>query len=105
MPMKLQGTSLVGHVFNVDVPDSLPSFVFRMPVSQRGPWAEAQTERYRVIEECSRCGRALTEGEQIPHRMSHEEAKVASAAMTAIQRGPETARAVARLILEVLGEG
>lgn len=104
MPMKLQGASLVGHVFSVDDPDSLPSFVRRMSVEQQRAWAEAETERYRVVEECAICQRSLIEGEQIPHRMSHEDAKVASAAMTAIQRGPDVARRAARLILEVLGE-
>ena len=104
MPMKLQSGSLKGHVFDAENPETLPSFIARASVEDRRKFAEAETERYRIVEECSRCGEPLTNGEQIPHRMTHEPARVASAAMTAIQRGPETARAAARLILEVLGE-
>lgn len=104
MSVKFANGTPKGHVFDADNPETLPSFIARRSMEERRAFAEAETERYRIVAACERCGRELIEGEQIPHRMSHEDPKVASAAMTAIQRGPDVARAAARLILEVLGE-
>jgi len=100
--MSIKG-SLVGHVFDADNPETLPSFVLRMTPDARRAWAQEQTERYRVVATCAICGRELIEGEQVPHRMTHASPKAASAAMTVYQRGPAVAREALELLHEILG--
>jgi hypothetical protein len=100
--MPLSAGPLKGRVFNPSDVSSLPSFVARMPEEARVAWCEAETARWRIVGTCSFCDRELVEGERIPHRMTHADPKVASAAMTAIQRGPVVARGVLELLREVL---
>lgn len=98
-------TSWIGHVFDPNQPESLPSPARKLSRPELEAWCERETERYRVVAVCPVCERKLIAGEQIPHRLKHASCgRVRSAAGTVLQLPPELARKAYQLIGELLEE-
>lgn len=97
------GRGWVGHVFDPSDDRTMPHFTRNMSGTERAFWAQAQTERYRVVDTCKHCGRDLIDGEQIPHRLKHaSNGRVRAAVGTVLQQPSAADVREALAILEEL---
>lgn len=95
--------SLIGKTFDPDDMPSLPANVRIATDEQRMAWADAETERWRVVATCAICKRELSEGEQVPHRLRHtSNGRVRSAVGTVMQLPTAEDRAEALSVLQEL---
>lgn len=93
--------SIKGHVFDPGDPSSLPHYMQRLPQMQRERLAARETERYRLVGSCERCGDALIAEEVTAHLLSHENGRVRSLVGTFLQHAPEDRTRALEVIQEL----
>jgi hypothetical protein len=101
--MKLNGekNTLKGHVFDVNNPESLPTFVLRMSPEKQAAWAEKETQRYAIVERCKVCKRPLIAEEVQAHKLNHFPYQVRPLARMLVELNPKARTELLKLIKEV----
>lgn len=61
----------VGHVYDPDKPETLPTFARKFDPERRKAWAAAATEQDAKAADCKECGRGLRASEILPHSLKH----------------------------------
>lgn len=71
--MQLNGhnQTIVGHMFDPNNFQTLPSFTHSWNLERRTAWAEGQTKRYAISETCQKCKRPLIAEEAMAHKLNH----------------------------------
>ena len=75
MPMKPTGHKggLIGHVFDVDVPDSMPGYTTGWSDERKRDWAKRETERMKIVSTCPICQEPQVAETALAHAIDHLE--------------------------------
>lgn len=71
-----EDNSLKGHVFDAEIPDSIPSFILKKSMDEQIAWAEKETARYEIVTRCPVCDEPLISEEVVAHADKHVSTKV-----------------------------
>lgn len=67
----VKGYGLKGHVFDADIPETMPDFTRSWDRAKRTDYARTETEKMRVVETCKECSAPLTAADALAHKMNH----------------------------------